>query len=1761
MKYYAQSIFHHIRRQISRQLQQDDSTGTLFFMLPTVPPEVALHTGRMLEDYGVDTPELAPPVIRVAHDLCAEWETAGDGDIARTLDEIRDRGWIDERHSLTSYRNVTMDGTGKPLPLFLVGVDRVTDSASLADFYQVDVRTVWELELGGSFTTWVESALEEGNVGFEADTPGHFDEILVPLIQRGLADAFQVSALLESLDLNGAQTGPDAERILLRSLSKFDLPAFSQYRFGGRRSFGPYLDDAVSFFSYDSFLEERARNRALVKIDTFLEHNELGELFDPEDRPSFGSDQEFVDGVRRYVETADNPTRDELLACDFVMIRDGILGFRPQKTPKPKRESVKRLTGGPVEVVLTGLWYTLGEFRAAAVDAGVFAHEALKGIRIESDLFKHDCDGDSAEERAQNAGAYLTRLVGGVDRFIENWLDVQALCGSDRDVSLCCELVRENTPCQPARTAEPLLQFSVTISGERLEEPVVRRFAWRLPEIESYRLAEELIQWAAACRKETQGYWLPVYQAPYYEELMLAKDDEEVRRVLQHCVHDESGKAVNLIGVSDLDAEDSLLPALQKLAFEYDHFIEEARKEGLHSALLDKWDSLRKAYEEACNAYLSDPECESSPLAALLFRSFLFVGERDNAQGDRWVWEEYEPSGVATVLHPALLEMLQAHVLYLLTAFNALAGTELRTPGARTFREITWRNFVDLAAVQMPLCGLLKDSNRVLDTAVRGEQLIHRVGGVGDAEAALTTRLLLRYDSLEDDEVSDAELFRQSRESMLIYRVLSDYLKMHPHAEDGLALAFYQNDDIQPIIAATDLFLSDLYKERDASLAPYALSITVFTESSDDTSVARWIAQWRERWESAETVKSLAHYRKSHLSIAHRIVSSENYYSQFRQLVKAGLEVDIAFLNSFIGAGSEGNHFKEVAPYNFTSYTLKFPILEKSFCAFRDPGKRLQRARVLSNRQFHVCTLHTEIMARLSRLRAAQGTYHVVLGLGDYTPWQGVVDDLHRKAEWVVCIDPNVDERLISSKAVNTGEEREIIGFGSGVGSHGEANYTISTEQFHLSDVLSRLKAAIGDVYSGWDEGIYTEVARSVLREAQRLSGLSLVRATGIGHYIRDFMAYALTRKLMRSQGRILCDQLISLDAYQHWFDSAPNDIRPDLMWMTAQLTDDNRIRLDLKLIECKLAQRSSTHLDKARQQLENGLQHLVSVFCPRNDVEQTVDDRPDQRYWWLQLHRLISSQAEIMRRDQVRVLTALERLSEGDYDVEWQAAALTYWTDEDASDIRRNSPWSSTCAGHEIGIDVFSTGREFVRALCLGETEAVLPWGDSKIRLDSVIAQVTSPGEERDGEDEDQDENGGIPEATPPPEGGGGTGVPYNKPRPEKDAEETTGRTTGPVRIPDRVLLGVTTSGGREVFWEFGHPELSNRHMLIFGTSGMGKTYTVQCLLCELGRLRQNSLIVDYTNGFMKNQLESELADLLNPRQHYVQREPLPINPFRQQLQELEDEAFLEKSSTTAQRVAGVFSEVYSFGDQQRSALYQAVKQGIEEGGEWGMTLQDLIPCLERIAEKGGTAGSSATSVISKIRPFLDQDPFGQEELESWERMFADENSRCHILQLANFARDAACLITEFSLIDLYWFYRNRGTPAAPRVVVLDEVQNLDHREESPLAQLLREGRKFGFSLILATQIMSNLGKDERDRLFNAAHKLFFKPADTEIRTYAEIAAVLSGDKPGNWMKKFATLSKGECYSLGPSLNEGSGKLEVKPFRIRITSLAERGL
>ena len=91
------------------------------------------------------------------------------------------------------------------------------------------------------------------------------------------------------------------------------------------------------------------------------------------------------------------------------------------------------------------------------------------------------------------------------------------------------------------------------------------------------------------------------------------------------------------------------------------------------------------------------------------------------------------------------------------------------------------------------------------------------------------------------------------------------------------------------------------------------------------------------------------------------------------------------------------NKFEKVDPFDVTSRDLKFPILEKANCTINSPAEMYRRQRVISNRQFRLGAYHANLLHSLQSGTHKSGT--VVVGSGDFTPWRGLIDELHTKAE------------------------------------------------------------------------------------------------------------------------------------------------------------------------------------------------------------------------------------------------------------------------------------------------------------------------------------------------------------------------------------------------------------------------------------------------------------------------------------------------------------------------------------------------------------------------------------------------------------------------------------------------------------------------------------------------------------------------------------------------------------------------------------------
>jgi DNA phosphorothioation-dependent restriction protein DptH len=182
------------------------------------------------------------------------------------------------------------------------------------------------------------------------------------------------------------------------------------------------------------------------------------------------------------------------------------------------------------------------------------------------------------------------------------------------------------------------------------------------------------------------------------------------------------------------------------------------------------------------------------------------------------------------------------------------------------------------------------------------------------------------------------------------------------------------------------------------------------------------------------------------------------------------------FFISFIG--SDASNFELLGENKPAQMDYrKFPILEKICCRVSGGGMDCKRERILSNQRFQLGALHAEVMARIQKGHRDPCQAHVIINTCDFQPWLGVMDVAHDKSGWVVCIDPCIDEQLLRKSSKQDRLSREIIGFGAGVGSHGENNYTISTEQFSMDDICTKIGLQVSQLLGPVESEIAKQIA------------------------------------------------------------------------------------------------------------------------------------------------------------------------------------------------------------------------------------------------------------------------------------------------------------------------------------------------------------------------------------------------------------------------------------------------------------------------------------------------------------------------------------------------------------------------------------------------------------------------------------------------------------------------------------------------------------
>ena len=1248
--------------------------------------------------------------------------------------------------------------------------------------------------------------------------------------------------------------------------------------------------------------------------------------------------------------------------------------------------------------------------------------------------------------------------------------------------------------------------------------------------------------------------YIPIVAFNNIFQTMFVKSNEEFFDIIEDSKLDYSFNLMDFINEMSKKSEFEYKLHFENLAEKFTSYIKLVARKGFYKCFDSSFSSV---YSEFVSSY--------NKLAKLLLSKSLpennlwlldcFIHAFNFELNTVFLREEYEPECcIVPPWHPATLQKLCDQKRFILDCVYEAwksadgKGKKFNFNGmiAELYRTAEIQSSVDLfPAKQDRLFGCLASYGS------------YSVYGDSEIKHEIKTRVkdLIKKEAIYDEEFSKTELMYMSDDAQMIYDLLNDYVSAMVYARYNLSLVFVNPSDLQPIIAAIYRYIEDLQSDKSSNFINIRLMILVKPENKGGRN---YLAYWMNDYFATDgncKIRVYLNEWKGVQDLKNLLISNN----------------DIIFNMDLM----------TVDKYSFCSYSdqtcdkiedCRFPIVYRpSLIAQTSSTKRKIE---LSQPQFSASFNHTQIVHfRKYYEEAPKEKTYLAIKESSFKDAQQYIDLFHENAYWVVCIDKVMDGALLRVKKTNN-KDYAIIGFSTGKGVYGQYNITITARNSILETVQNKLKSRLNRLFK-WNETLTSSAVDSVMNEYCSLDGVSLFSAINPADYnINEFMAYVLTsmrEKINDTQSPL--SVLIHLDSYKHWFKNEPskkrdNDryfkkheyedsskTRPDFLMISVKSFDDV-LHLEARVMECKISSVSNSHghKEKAVRQVLHGLDQLQSLFNPDSSSKE-------RRYWYAQLYRALAfAQVSFSNNsDEFEKLSKkLRSILSGNFTIEWKGEVLGYWFDmpglkeivdlqegvsifnipqlkiqeilsgEQRTDFVLIKPESidSPCELNdslEDSVSIFdATERDDNSLLAVADTltvagTQVLPSHlNSSSHLDSALSSENSSSDHNNSSSNANNQNDSSPDF--------------------------------PNLSDTRILIG--SRANTPLFWEFGNPQLANRHLLITGTSGQGKTYCIQTLLYELSKSGVSAVAFDYTEGFRENQLDPFFRNKMSGKleQHVIYVDGMSINPFKRHEVESCGIVMPEKYSDIAGRIKETFVHVYEFGSQQANDIYEACKSGLNKYGD-AMNMKHFQDELYNLDTK------TSKTVISKLMPFFDSVEFNSGEVD-WNNIIYSGNGKLTIFQLTNYPRDMQVVITELLLWDLWHFAKSKGNKDLPFVVVLDEAQNLSHKLNSPSGMILTEGRKFGWSAWYATQSLNVLNSDEITRLMQAAFKLYFKPADNEI---IAMSKQLNPSDPSEWRGALTSLKKGQCIVTG-SRTQSNGRFESgRPLTVTVSSFEER--
>lgn len=1665
------------------------------------------------------------------------------------INYLEENNYIDYDGSMTKIRNDSVNyitNTKKTI-ILLMGTELVLDTGGLEDFYCINPDKIIN-RLKKDYSKWFEEIFEVNELKKEYLKGIHV--IFKTLFKRINIDLIKFSTFIDELSQQNYMTEQDLCEEIYKSLNRYwSLPAFkneeripklSKLKKAKKCSL---IEKSIKFANrddYKNYLSKSSLSKINKKIDSYAQDKQIDkDCKFPNQSAKFNSYYEFENCLIDYIKGKDIfNNRAKLFDIDFNII-DDILKIKvgtdggDDKSPKTKNIQI---SGEPIIVYSKMILESIHQYILEKNEYPTDIEINVQNISLNNILSK---------DELYNACIDISSFLGGILNFLNKkslYTDKNELINinykENKDIFDLSNYdnLEESDFIQITDTnnnANSKIKFSVEVKNITIDDKVKKyEFIWTFKSYDSWKSSFCLLNKIDDTDK-----------APLFSIC------EDISTYLNCEGEDQFFVELEKINIINYDDEyvNLIEEHLPKLVYEkfclvflkFNHFRMEVKNKGFFNTIENTCKDLISNYIELLKYCRENYDNFTSIERKYLYLILnLFIVTKGEQYGMR---NSITSDTIVPPYNPIMLEKMKDRMNFIKDGYYDIFNTLKNIKTKNKIFEIIDK-YAQLSNITNGIEVLQGENNKLLLC-----KKVYGFYGLYDdnnmKNVIVSDNVFELNNILEDEEIDKKQLIKTSPESRIIYTNIMKYLKNFTYKIDGLNVLIINPQNIQFVVAGIHSVVNKL-KEYNLSIN---INLNIIL-SDERKNTSHYLKYWLDNYfieDNDVNLNTFVKYLDFKSKKIGQLIESKIGNEDLAFIYDIMQEKNISFIPDNLNIILSGN-------FKFPMVHIPQPLSVSEY----------KRSTIISQFQFDGAKEYTQLVNLINNPNTKRLTYRVAKDIEMTDNFKEIIDIVHEKSNWIICIDEGMDKSFLGE------DNKKIISFSTGEGNFGELNMTVSANNDKIMDIKKKLKLRLKNKFSNWSTEALDESAEFCIKSCENLDGSKLLEALNPNDYeIYSFLAYVLTLqtlKLCEVDNNYILRTLVNLDDHRHWFEgdfTSQKDTksRPDLLLLEIENNENNLeespnnlIKIKATVIECKMGFYNEIRVNQAIEQVVNGIRTLSENWNPNSDSSLA-------RYWYNQLYRaLVFSILNIRDNNHgyLNFVNKLYSILEGNFEIEFSGKVMGYWLDDNSESLYEEYRQIEEFEDVENikGLKICNAGQLYIQKILLKNNINKVDIEYYNLELDEIdtIDEIYLDNNiELNNLDEDKeivDINENIE-----------LNSEHSENRNTFDEENIEGinEITNDLEIQEsglnniRIFLGYDLKTKEKIYWEFGNKGLNNRHLLISGNSGMGKTYCIQGILYELSRAGISTVIFDYTDGFTEQKLDSIFISNMQGKieQLYVKIDKFPINPFIRNEIKIGDRTTLESDTDIAIRLSSTFKNVYNFGDQQKNVIYESIKNAFKKHG-------DNINFRYMLDEIKNSKNKSAQSVISKIMPFIDIDPFDCKKQFSWKNII-DSDGKIFVIQLTGFDREIQIMLTELILWDIWNYCVKNGDESKPLPIVLDEAQNLDHKVDSPSGKILTEGRKFGIGGIYATQFFKGLNSDEIDRLQQAAQKLYFSPPENSVMEIAK-AIDINTQSSKEWAEKLKKIKKGECVSCG-SMLKGEEIKKYEPRIIKVASLGER--